>query len=472
MQEVLTKSDDSKIPDVQHAGNPYLPLWEHIPDGEPRVFEDPDNKGKYRVYVYGSHDTQNNSTYCGFDLVVWSAPVENLKEWRYEGVSYDCGGLQYAPDVVKRGDTYFLYTFDISHGNRIASSKRPGGPFLGHTSTPIGADPAVLADDDGRVYAYWGYQTMFQAELDPNDMFSIVPGTQTQDPISNCNQDGVFKFYEGASIRKVEDMYVLVYCQKPSKDADRGIIHDNYRARLVYAYSDKPLGPWKYGGTIIDNGGELLEDGTLSYPDGNNHGGIMKVGEQWYIFYHRMTNQTEYSRQAMAEPISLHIEGEGADRKVVIQQAEMTSQGFWREGLDAYQRLEAGIACYLTGGAYITTGYLENPDYNPIVNLTNNCVAGYKYLNFGCENIKNEKTQLKLEMKAKGTAGTIKICLDSPKEGAGLQIGSLSVPAEAGEYETVLIDTANVRGRHALYFVCQSEESGEICEINHFQFVK
>ena len=27
------------------VGNPYLPLWEHIPDGEPYVFEDPDYPG-------------------------------------------------------------------------------------------------------------------------------------------------------------------------------------------------------------------------------------------------------------------------------------------------------------------------------------------------------------------------------------------------------------------------------------------
>ena len=31
------------------AVNPYLPLWEHIPDGEPRLFEDPDQPGKFRV---------------------------------------------------------------------------------------------------------------------------------------------------------------------------------------------------------------------------------------------------------------------------------------------------------------------------------------------------------------------------------------------------------------------------------------
>ena len=35
----------------KHPGNPYLPLWEHLPDGEPRVFEDPDNPGHYRVYI-------------------------------------------------------------------------------------------------------------------------------------------------------------------------------------------------------------------------------------------------------------------------------------------------------------------------------------------------------------------------------------------------------------------------------------
>ena len=38
------------------SGNPYLPLWEHVPDGEPRVFEDPDHPGKFRAYIVGSHD--------------------------------------------------------------------------------------------------------------------------------------------------------------------------------------------------------------------------------------------------------------------------------------------------------------------------------------------------------------------------------------------------------------------------------
>ena len=31
--------------------NPYLPLYEYIPDGEPHVFDG-------RLYIYGSHDRE------------------------------------------------------------------------------------------------------------------------------------------------------------------------------------------------------------------------------------------------------------------------------------------------------------------------------------------------------------------------------------------------------------------------------
>ena len=69
------------LPCVSSLGmNPYLPLWEHIPDGEPYVFEDPDCPGKKRVYIYGSHDMLRDK-YCGTDLVVWSAPVDSLESW-------------------------------------------------------------------------------------------------------------------------------------------------------------------------------------------------------------------------------------------------------------------------------------------------------------------------------------------------------------------------------------------------------
>ena len=61
--------------------NPFLPIYECIPDGEPHVFGD-------RVYLYGSHDKEGGETFCMLDYTVYSAPVEDLSDWRCEGVIY------------------------------------------------------------------------------------------------------------------------------------------------------------------------------------------------------------------------------------------------------------------------------------------------------------------------------------------------------------------------------------------------
>ena len=83
------------------GANPYMPLWEHVPDGEPRVFT---YNGETRIYLYGSHDTKKTD-YCGPDYVVWSAPVDEPTNWTCHGVCYTAsdGGDLYAPDVVQKG---------------------------------------------------------------------------------------------------------------------------------------------------------------------------------------------------------------------------------------------------------------------------------------------------------------------------------------------------------------------------------
>ena len=69
------------------AFNPFLPSYEYIPDAEPRVFGN-------RVYIYGSHDKFNGISFCLLDYVCWSAPVDDLSDWRYEGVIYLCVKMQ------------------------------------------------------------------------------------------------------------------------------------------------------------------------------------------------------------------------------------------------------------------------------------------------------------------------------------------------------------------------------------------
>ena len=121
-QQVETKKSE-----LTTVGNPYMPLWEHIPDGEPYVFEDPDNPGKQRVYVYGSHDNLK-TMYCGRDQVVWSAPVENLSQWRYDGEilvvdknakgepfdSAQTADVLFAPDITMTTDSLLFYKHCIA----------------------------------------------------------------------------------------------------------------------------------------------------------------------------------------------------------------------------------------------------------------------------------------------------------------------------------------------------------------------
>lgn len=100
----------------KQAMNPYLPLGTYIPDGEPHVFGD-------RVYIFGSHDAEGGSCFCPLDYECWSAPVDDLGDWRCEGTIYcaeQCPHYSeqrpdlYAPDVVHGKDgRYYLY-YDLA----------------------------------------------------------------------------------------------------------------------------------------------------------------------------------------------------------------------------------------------------------------------------------------------------------------------------------------------------------------------
>ena len=86
------------------AFNPYLPSWEYIPDGEPYVFNG-------RVYIFGSHDQFNGYVFCMDDYVCWSAPVNELWNWRYEGVIY-----KKTDDPLNKNGTMCLYAPDVTVG--------------------------------------------------------------------------------------------------------------------------------------------------------------------------------------------------------------------------------------------------------------------------------------------------------------------------------------------------------------------
>ena len=522
------------------VGNPFMPLWEHIPDGEPYVFEDPDQPGKYRVYVYGSHDDLITE-YCGRDQVVWSASVDSLNNWRYDGVilvvdknakgePFDAKGtadVLYAPDVTLVTDntgkkTYYLFPNDQTgfRNGLIAKSDRPDGPFEvcnwskenpNRVDGVLQFDPAVFVDDDGRVYGYWGFERSYAAEFDPKTMATVKPGTQiVEDMISGRNQEGIFSFFEASSIRKIKDKYVFIY-SRFTKDGEFGLPISNYT--LAYCYSDNPLGPWTYGGTIIDGRGrEKDEQGNViasACPDGNTHGSICEINGQWYVFYHRQTGTDEYARQAMVAPIEVKVE-EGKGGKVEISEGEYTSEGFALDGLNPLERHSAGIACWYTGprpaihewpnntffGSYVAASYggeagmtkeealastkkYDAPydlryNTNDVVNNTDGSIVGYKYFNFNATKGRND-VKLLLNITPLGADGTIEIRADRPWNSQGMLLGTIELradmPQQPTELSANLPDIGKLEHKHAIFFTFKSDtKEKSLCTLHNFVF--
>lgn len=449
--------------------NPYLPSWEYIPDGEPHVFGN-------RVYVYGSHDKFDGEAFSMNDYVTWSAPVDDLSDWRYEGViykktddpNYKGKGYMYAPDVclAPDGKYYIYYGFTTwitrkSWAIRCAVSSSPTGPFkyvgevklYDFTKKFLPFDPAVYVED-GRVWLYYGSAMFFPVlgvnknkvcgavvELDPADMLTPLSEPKVTLPCRDKALGG-HGFFEASSMRKINGKYYFVYSSL--------IGHE-----LCYAIGDKPDGPFTFGGTLVSNGdiglGNHKDVKTASNFTGNTHGGMLEVNGKYYIFYHRQTNRHCYSRQDCAEEIKIEADGS-------IKQVEITSCGLNGGALKGSGEYEARIACNLTaksggkfyGGLakspagdrpYFTQSGAdreENPDQY-IANFCDGATAGFKY--FDVKDLK------KIGIKIKGNADGLFTVTD--EKGAIVA----KIPVSPCESETAFYgDYVGSDGKKALFF--------------------
>ena len=375
--------------------NPYLPLDTYIPDGEPHVFGD-------RLYVFGSHDQEGGSGFCLLPYEVWSAPVDDLSDWTCHGASYRAEQDPtrderhrdlYAPDVVRGNDgRYYLYYALAGKAFtgliHVAVAETPEGPYeyYGELKNPDGTpfernvtfDPGVI-NDNGTIRLYYGWglaapqmagisgwkrklmkpllrivekklfdKTSAQIKREPEGLQGAFTVTLADDMLTVTSEPKKIvpyqmdatgtdfeghAFFEASSIRKIGETYYFIYSSEVNHE-------------LCYAASRFPDRDFRYGGVIVSNGdiglnGRRPEDRLAM--TGNNHGSIECVGGQWYIFYHRQTHKTSYSRQGCAEKITILPDGS-------IPQVEMTSCGLNDGPLKASGEYPAVIACNLTNG--------------------------------------------------------------------------------------------------------------------------
>lgn len=416
----------------KQAFNPFLPLDKYIPDGEPHIFGD-------RIYLFGSHDKEGGDTFCELDYEFFSAPIDDLSNWSSKGINYSAKQdalyskerpYLYAPDVVQGNDGRFYLYYSLSgykgnggyHGPiSVAVCDTPDGKYeyLGYVKNQDGSvfnkyvcfDPSVM-NDEGVIRLYYGtamprgmYLPKFLKAFGA-PVFEKIYGKSKEEILSEpsvwganmitlcadmltVKNDAVriipektkgtdfegHGFFEGSSIRKINNTYYFIYSSQLNHE-------------LCYATSKYPDRNFKYGGTIVSNGdvgfkGRKEKDRLNA--TGTTHGSIECINGAWYVFYHRLTHGSDYSRQACAEPIEIKTDGS-------IEQVEISSGGLNRVPLIAKGKYPSVIACNITNGKMPHLSNQKSKKSIPMVthkgnerfisNIDNKTTITYKWFDF------------------------------------------------------------------------------------------
>ena len=247
-------------------------------------------------------------------------------------------------------------------------------------------------------------------------------------------------FFEASSIRKINGRYYFVYSSHKSHE-------------LCYATSDRPDSGFVYGGTIVSNG-DIGLDGRDKpvYPLSNNHGGLVCIGGDFYIFYHRATDGTEFSRQGCAEKVQIAEDGS-------ISQVEMTSCGLNGGPLAAAGFYPASIACHVTDPTVINKIDYQDPSLvyqisvtdsrkqSFIHNIKDGSVIGWKYFDF------EDAASLVLELRG-CFEGTLTVSEDADGKNVYAE-EKLSLDADV--WTSVVIKCGFEKGAHALHLSFRGE---------------
>ena len=366
--------------------NPILPISVCLADGEPHVYGE-------RVYLFGSHDTPGGESFCLEDYEFFSAPLDDLSNWTSRGTNYSAkqdplygenACYLYAPDVVRGNDgRYYLYYClagwkgrgGYSHHISVAVCDSPDGKYdyYGDVQNPDGTpyqdficfDPAVM-NDNGVIRLYFGTGPFRGMAVKPWNAFVLgqvysgvfgkpakaflqKPGPLGANAAVLCDDMLTLKeppkriadtpdfkdhaFFEGSSIRKIGQIYYFVYSSQKNHE-------------LCYATSSFPDRDFRYRGTLVSNG-DVGYDGRRERErcnaTGTTHGSMEQINGKWYVFYHRLTHGSDYSRQMCAEPLTIRPDGS-------ISQVEMTSCGLNNGDLPGRGEYPAVICCNLTNG--------------------------------------------------------------------------------------------------------------------------
>lgn len=435
-----------------------------------------DEKGKVTEVQYGIINTI--SVVSSEDMVNWTdhgeipvAGPQGIAKW-----AKNSWAPAVAHKTINGKDKFFLYFANNGSGIGVLVADTPIGPWtdpLGQVmiskDTP-GAkevwwlfDPAILVDNDGKSYMYFGGGI-------PNDK------NPTSEEISNPKTARVIELaedmihiassavtidapymFEDSGIHKYKDKYYYSYCSNFSGIHPEGAPP---KGEIAYMLSDKPMGPFTYVGSILKNPSEFF--GVA----GNNHHAIFEFKNQWYITYHAQTLDKAIAGEARGYR-STHINKLEYNDNGFIQDVNADMEGVEQlVNINPYKRNEAETFAWNSGISTEKSVVQGNQAEKLIVtSISNGDWIAVAKVDFGEDGATSFKANV-----ASTVGGKIDIYLDSLQ---GELIGTLNANFTGGEKNWIIIETPaeRVKGIHNIYFKFALEEGqSNLFNIDYWQF--
>lgn len=464
--------NSNPLMDYQYGADPYALVY----DG--------------RVYIYMTSDTdayeldedgnvvENDYGKIKTLTVISSADMVNwtnhgrIKVAGSEGIA-TWAGNSWAPAITYKNidgkDKFFLYFANNAGSIGVLTADSPTGPW----TDPVGEslitkstpgvedvvwcfDPAVLMDDDGQAYLYFGGGFNEGESDNPKTARVIRLGDDMISTVGEAQMIDAPCLFEDSGIHKYNGKYYYSYCTNFNQSSIEGYPGTGI---ICYMVSDNPMGPFTYVGEALQNMYQFFEVG------GNNHHAFFEFNGQWYVTYHAQTvdkadgdtkgyrsthiNKVEYNEDGTIRPIEADLKGvEQLKAFSPYEETEGATIG-WHKGLNAVALTDDLSA------APMALSMINDGDWNAIGGV-----------DFGGNGAKE------FQVEAAGKAGgVIELRLDSPD---GEKIGEVQIgegDGKTAETYTCSVNDAAVGG-HTLFFVFTGEGGDELFDILSWQFTE
>lgn len=440
------------------------------------------------AYVYNSNGTVKDNDFSALnkinvissaDMVNWTdhgaIPVAGANNANGGAGIAKWASLSWAPSAavkkINGQDKFFLYFANGASGIGVLTANSPIGPW----SDPLGKalvtggtpgmsgvtwlfDPAVLVDDDGNGYLYCGGgipNTSDPASVaNPKTARVLKLGADMTSIVGSASTIDAPYMFEDSGIHKYGGKYYYSYCINFS-----GTHPAAYPAgEIGYMVSNSPMGPFTYTGHFLKNPYTFFGVG------GNNHHSVFNFNDQWYVVYHAQTVAKAVLGDGKGYR-SPHINKLVHNANGTIQEVQGDMAGIAQiANLNPFTRVEAETIGWNAGIATEPTQAAGGPVSNMNVTSINNgdwIAVGNADLSSGANSFKANV--------ASTTGGKIEIRLDSA---TGTLVGTLNVPSTGGAQTWKEVETtvSNATGIHRLYLVFTGSGSGNLFNLDYWQF--